>query len=126
MKDHGPLYMDNFYNSVALAKILLENKTYCTETLRASLRGNSNEVTVRKLKKGENISVFNEGVHVGKWRDKHPRYAGGTELHFMTSDSGLQTNYTCQTPKPKRPVSCFQHKISVISEKGKGRAAVNA
>lgn len=66
------LYMDNFYNSVLLAKKLLENETYCTGTLRASLRDNPKEVTEQKLKRDENISVFNRGVHVGKWKDKRP------------------------------------------------------
>ncbi|XP_068627022.1 piggyBac transposable element-derived protein 4-like [Battus philenor] len=66
------LYIDNFYNSFGLAKRLLENNTYCTGTLRKNLKDNPIEVTAKKLKKGENVSLFREGVHIGKWQDKRP------------------------------------------------------
>lgn len=64
------VYLDNFYNSVQLAKKLLDNKTYCTGTLRIDRRDNPKELVSIKLKKGENKSFFNNGVHCGKWRDK--------------------------------------------------------
>lgn len=64
------LYMDNFYNSFGLAKKLLENNTYCTGTLRKDLKENPPELMKKKLKKGENWSMFREGVHVGMWKDK--------------------------------------------------------
>ncbi|KAJ8928798.1 hypothetical protein NQ314_018586 [Rhamnusium bicolor] len=46
------LYMDNYYNSCSLAETLLENDTYCTGTLRSSLKNNPKEVIKAKLKKG--------------------------------------------------------------------------
>ncbi|XP_045453770.1 piggyBac transposable element-derived protein 4-like [Melitaea cinxia] len=66
------LYMDNYYNSFRLAKCLLEHKTYCTGTLRKDLKENPREVYQEKLKKGFNISRFQENVHIGKWKDKRP------------------------------------------------------
>ncbi|KAJ8710273.1 hypothetical protein PYW07_009639 [Mythimna separata] len=64
------LYMDNYYNSFSLAKKLLENNTYCTGTLRKDLKENPREVMKKKMRKGENCSMFREGVHVGMWKDK--------------------------------------------------------
>lgn len=66
------LYMDNYYNSFHLAKRLLDTKTYCTGTLRKDLKENPKDVVQKTLKKGENISRFREGVHIGKWKDKRP------------------------------------------------------
>lgn len=69
--DNGhAVYLDNFYNSVDLAIKLLEQDTYCTGTLRADRKQNPREVITTKLKRGENKSMFFNGVHVGKWRDK--------------------------------------------------------
>ncbi|XP_026746249.1 piggyBac transposable element-derived protein 4-like [Trichoplusia ni] len=64
------LYMDNFYNSFGLAKKLLDHNTYCTGTLRKDLKENPQEIRKKNIKKGENISMFREGVHVGVWKDK--------------------------------------------------------
>lgn len=66
------IYMDNYYNSFTLAKRLLDNNTYCTGTLRKDLKENPKEVIQKTLKKGENVSLFREGVHIGKWKDKRP------------------------------------------------------
>lgn len=61
------IYMDNFYNSVKLAKVLLDNKMYVTGTLRANIIVNSAEVAAEKLKKGELVGQFNaEGICVIK------------------------------------------------------------
>lgn len=68
-KGHS-LYMDNYYNSIALCKELLLKKTYATGTLRLNRKGNPPEVTSKKLKKGEAITKYCNGVAVGKWRDK--------------------------------------------------------
>ncbi|KAJ8928303.1 hypothetical protein NQ314_019146 [Rhamnusium bicolor] len=44
------VYMDNFYNSVKLARDLLGNKTYVTGTLRANRKENPAEVVSKKIK----------------------------------------------------------------------------
>lgn len=64
------LYMDNYYNSFELATKLLERKTYCTGTLSKNRRGNPEELNAVNLRQGENKSLFLNGVHIGKWKDK--------------------------------------------------------
>ncbi|KAL4125798.1 hypothetical protein QTP88_010038 [Uroleucon formosanum] len=56
------IYMDNYYNSVELAQYLLNNKTYCTGTLR------------------EMIQRFTqEGTCIMKWRDRRDVLVISTE-----------------------------------------------
>ncbi|XP_046666725.1 piggyBac transposable element-derived protein 4-like [Homalodisca vitripennis] len=64
------LYMDNYYNSVALASKLLANKTYCTGTLRLDRKHVPADVKTAKLQVGETIQRYAEGVMMAKWRDK--------------------------------------------------------
>lgn len=64
------LYMDNFYNSFPLAAKLLSHKTYYTGTLRIDRKHLPQEVKTAKLKKGETVARFSEGVMVAKWKDK--------------------------------------------------------
>lgn len=64
------LYMDNYYNSFELASKLLRNNTYCTGTLRNNRKFNPDKVMGAKLKKGETIAQYADGVMIGKWRDK--------------------------------------------------------
>ncbi|XP_047103881.1 piggyBac transposable element-derived protein 4-like [Schistocerca piceifrons] len=64
------VYMDNYYNSFALAKLLLDKKTHCTGTLRANRKDTPKEIQEAKLRKGEAVARFAEGVMIGKWRDK--------------------------------------------------------
>ncbi|XP_045446632.1 piggyBac transposable element-derived protein 4-like [Melitaea cinxia] len=67
-KGHS-VYMDNFYNSYNLAAKLLTHKTYCTGTLRKKREFNP-EIVNSKMKKGDNKSVFHNGIHIGCYRDK--------------------------------------------------------
>ena len=62
------VYMDNFYNSCELAQTLLDNKTFCTGTLRGNRKGNPQEVIGSKLKTGETKAKYFNGILVGKWR----------------------------------------------------------
>lgn len=64
------IYLDNFYNSVGLSKMLLRRKTHTTGTLRSNRKGNPKEVTLAKLKRGQHIWKRNRNVYVSKWRDK--------------------------------------------------------
>lgn len=64
------LYMDNFYNSVALTKLLSGRKTYVCGTLRANRKENPKDIVGRKLKKGEVVWRQNGSVVVCKWKDK--------------------------------------------------------
>lgn len=74
------LYMDNFYNSYDLALKLLIRNTYCTGTLRIDRKNLPAEVKTQKLKKGETIyRCSDDGVLVGKWRDRR-------EVSFITTE----------------------------------------
>ncbi|XP_013140775.1 PREDICTED: piggyBac transposable element-derived protein 4-like [Papilio polytes] len=64
------LYLDNYYNSYALALTLLERDTYCTGPLKKNRKDNPIEIENILLEKGENKSLFLNGVHIGKWRNK--------------------------------------------------------
>ncbi|XP_025190988.1 piggyBac transposable element-derived protein 4-like [Melanaphis sacchari] len=65
------LFMDNYYNSVHLSKLLLEKKTFVTGTLRSNRKNNPKDVIDKKLKKGESIYRYTkEGICVLKWKDK--------------------------------------------------------
>ncbi|KAG8240093.1 hypothetical protein J437_LFUL019675, partial [Ladona fulva] len=69
-KGHS-LFMDNFYNSISVAKFLLENKTYVTGTLRANRKGNPCEITSETLKRVECVEMFTEdGISILKWKDR--------------------------------------------------------
>ncbi|CAH2010163.1 unnamed protein product [Acanthoscelides obtectus] len=75
------VYMDSFYNSVALSEKLLQEKTYTTGTLRTNKVGNPEEVISKKLKKGECISQYtNDGLCVSKWKDKRDVLTISTEF----------------------------------------------
>ncbi|CAG9571423.1 unnamed protein product [Danaus chrysippus] len=64
------VYMDNYYNSYDLATKLLDRQSYCTGTLNKNRKGNPIDLVTVTLRKGENKSLFLNGVHIGKWRDK--------------------------------------------------------
>lgn len=64
------LYIDNFYTSYSLAKLMLENNTHIVGTLRANKKDIPKEVMLAKLKRGEVISMEDEnGIVVLKWKD---------------------------------------------------------
>lgn len=63
------VFLDNFYNSFSLASTLLRKNTYCTGTLRLDRKYNPPAVKAKKLKKGETVGQYAEGVLVGKWKD---------------------------------------------------------
>lgn len=71
LREGRTLYIDNFYSSVALARVLLEKSTYVCGTLRSNRKENPKIVTDKKLKKGEVEGKENsEGIKVLKWKDK--------------------------------------------------------
>lgn len=77
-KGHS-VYMDNYYNSVLLARQLLDKMIYCTGTLRAQRKETPAEVSKAKLQIGESIHRYGGNVCVGKWRDKR-------EVLYLTTE----------------------------------------
>ncbi|KAG5881925.1 hypothetical protein JTB14_038446 [Gonioctena quinquepunctata] len=86
------LYMDNFYNSVDLARQLLERNTYCTGTLRNGRKGSPSQVKTAKLKSGESVQCYSRKICVVKWKDEREVLYISTEhenvLQEVTSRSG--------------------------------------
>ena len=64
------LWMDNFYNSPALAQRLKTLKTDCVGTLLPSRTDVPQRVKEKKLKKGELVAQHSGKVSVLKWKDK--------------------------------------------------------
>ena len=64
------LWMDNFYNSPALAHRLKTLKTDSVGTLRLSRKDVPQRVKEKKLQKGELVFQHSGPVSVLKWRDK--------------------------------------------------------
>ncbi|CAH2012125.1 unnamed protein product [Acanthoscelides obtectus] len=86
------IYMDNYYNSVRLARQLLNRMTYCTGTLRAGRKETPGDVSKAKLKVGESVQRYGGHVCVGKWKDKRDvlyiTTEHGNTLQEVTSTSG--------------------------------------
>ena len=62
---------DNWYTSIELAKLLLDNQTHLIGTLRKNRKGLPKEVVNKKLKVGETVARENgNGITVLSWRDK--------------------------------------------------------
>ena len=64
------LFMDNFYNSLPLSKVLTSKTSYVCGTLRSNRKENTQDVMTKKLKKGELVWRRNDDVIVCKWKDK--------------------------------------------------------
>ncbi|XP_049762380.1 piggyBac transposable element-derived protein 4-like [Schistocerca cancellata] len=95
------VYMDNYYNSFALAKLLLDKKTHCTGTLRANRKDTPKEIQEAKLRKGEAVARFAEGVMIAiyfqillrkilvTWQSK-ANYSGSERVKTITLNTQLQ------------------------------------
>ena len=75
------LFMDNYYNSVPLANKLLSKKTHVTGTLRVNRKGLPQEITGRKLRKGEHVWRRQNQTYVSKWKDKRDVLCLTTAYH---------------------------------------------
>lgn len=87
-KGHS-VFMDNFYNGFPLAAKLLSLKTYMTGTLRNDRKYLPKEVTTAKLRKGETVSRYADGVVVAKWKDKRNVLYMSTEFE---NEMGVSRN----------------------------------
>jgi hypothetical protein len=64
------VWLDNFYNSPALARLLKSKATDCVGTLKINRKGVPKAVKDAKIKKGEVIGQHSGPVTVMKWHDK--------------------------------------------------------
>jgi hypothetical protein len=67
-KKHHAIYTDNYFNSPAVARKLLDEKTYLCGTVKSNRK---NLPQIPKLKKGD-VSAFHSdsGVMVEGWKDR--------------------------------------------------------
>jgi hypothetical protein len=70
LKKGRMLWMDNFYNSPALAQTLKSLKTECVGTLRLSRKDVPQRVKDKKLKKTELVAQHLGPVSILKWKNK--------------------------------------------------------
>ncbi|XP_046687502.1 uncharacterized protein LOC124373146 [Homalodisca vitripennis] len=94
------LFMDNYYNSFPLASELLSQKTYCTGTLRLDRKYLPEEVKNAKLKKGETIAAYAEGVMVAKWKDRRVVAYLSTEFENIMAVSINRRQVQREKPLP--------------------------
>lgn len=74
------LYVDNWYTSIELAESLNDRQTHLVGTLRANRKSNPKDVTEKKLKRGEVISMrSSSNILVLKWKDKRDLYMLSTK-----------------------------------------------
>ncbi|KAJ8967170.1 hypothetical protein NQ314_003059 [Rhamnusium bicolor] len=99
------IFMDNFYVSVGLAKELLRKKIYCTGTLRGNRKGNPKEIVNAKLQKGQSLAKYQNGVLVGKWKDKRDVLYLSTEFK-----NKLVENENKRGDKITRPLTILKYK----------------
>nr|CAI5855560.1 unnamed protein product [Callosobruchus analis] len=64
------LFMDNYYNSIALSEKLLNLKTHTNVTLRCNRRDNPKFLVKKELKRGAHFWVRKKQVYVSKWKNK--------------------------------------------------------
>lgn len=68
-KGHS-VYMDNFYNSLPLARRLLAHGTQVVGTLKGNRKGIPKAVKKKTLKKGESTFVRRGSILIQRWVDK--------------------------------------------------------
>ena len=104
LKKGRTLWMDNFYNSPALAQRLKSLKTDCVGTLRLSRKDVPQRVKEKKLKKGALVAQHSGPVSVLKWKDKK-------EVTMISTYHGEETRMKltkCRQEKQK-PVSVLDY-----------------
>ena len=92
------LWMDNFYNSPALAQRLKTLKTDCVGTLHLSRKDVPQRIKEKKLQKGELVAQHSGPVFVLKWKDK--KEATMISTHHGEETRMKQTKYRQEKQKP--------------------------
>lgn len=94
------LYMDSYYNSFVLASKLLSRDTYCTGTVRQDRKFLPQEVKSAKLKKGQTIERYAQGIMVAKWKDKRVVTYMSTEFENTMAISNNRHGQPRSKPLP--------------------------
>ena len=93
---------DNYYTSVALANMLLENQTHLVGTLRKNRAGNPKVVVNAHLQKGKVVGRENEdGTVVAKWKSKREVLMLSTKHDLEMVDTGRKNRCNEAVMKPE-------------------------
>ena len=93
---------DNYYTSVALANMLLENQTHLVGTLCKNRAGNPKVVVNAHLQKGEVVGRENEdGTVVAKWKSKREVLMLSTKRDLEMVDTGRKNRCNVAVMKPE-------------------------
>jgi len=102
LKSGRTVTTDNYYTSVALANILLENQTHLVGTLRRNRAGNPRSVTEERLKKGDIVGRENEdGIVVAKWKSRRDVLMLSTKHDIGIVDTGRKNRLNEEVMKPE-------------------------
>ena len=105
---------DNYYTSVALANMLLENQTHLVGTLRKNRAGNPKVVVNAHLQKGEVVGRESEdGIVVAKWKSKREVLMLSTKHDLEMVDTGRKNRCNEAVMKPEIVMSCNKGKQGI-------------
>ncbi|XP_069685025.1 piggyBac transposable element-derived protein 4-like [Periplaneta americana] len=97
------VWMDNFHNSLELARFLKKNKTDCAGTVNLREKGMPKKVKEGKLKRGEIISQHSGSITIMKWRDKR-------DIPFIsTYHTDEMKTILRREEQIKKPVICIDY-----------------
>jgi hypothetical protein len=96
------VWLDNFYNSPALARLLKDKGTDCVGTLKINRKAVPKKVKDAKLNRGEIIAQHSGPVTVMKWRDKR------NVVMISTYHDAEMQSVTKRGKETKKPV-CVIH-----------------
>ena len=105
------VFMDSYYNSFDLAKLLLDKKTHCTGTLRMTRKNIPKDVQTTKLQKGNTVERYCHGVMIGKWKDKHEECYISTEYKNEMVKVSNKRNEIKQEPLPLIIYNAFMSRV---------------
>lgn len=101
------LYMGSFYNSFYLATKLIQERTFCTGTLRVNMINVPMDVVMAKLKKYDTIARYSQGVMIGKWKDKREVAYISTEFKNNVVLSANKNGKKQVKPEPIENINRF-------------------
>lgn len=91
------LYLDNFYNSVTLSKMLLKRKTHTTGILRSNRKGNPGGILKTKLERGKQVWARKGHIYISKWKDKRDVITTGHPVSIVI----VQNRYEKEKKQPQ-------------------------
>ena len=102
LKSGRTITTDNYYTSVALANVLLQNQTHLVGTLRKNRVGNPKDVVEARLRKDEIIGRENQdGVVIAKWKSRRDVIMLSTQHDLSMIGTGKKNRQNEEMKKPE-------------------------